>query len=102
MRLDGGGAETSAASGHQVVPALDRCSPDQICVSAGFGPHSDDPMVNLLRHEDDFAASRTCTCDIAATHCGGRVVSHLEGGYDLGALAAPVTAHVKILKERSA
>ncbi len=58
-------------------------------------------LAGLNWDEDDFAWLTGRICDLADAHCSGRVVSTLEGGYDLQALAASVAAHVSVLKERS-
>jgi len=74
--------------------------PDLILVSAGFDAHRADPLANLNWTEADFAWATHAICDLADDCCGGRVVSSLEGGYDLSALAASVAAHVRVLLER--
>ena len=76
-------------------------APELILISAGFDAHADDPLANLMWDEDDFAWITRALCGIADEVCGGRVVSTLEGGYDLPALAASVAVHVTELKERS-
>jgi acetoin utilization deacetylase AcuC-like enzyme len=84
-------------------PALARVAsfrPDLILVSAGFDAHRDDPLAGLNWTEADFSWITNAICDLAASTCGGRVVSCLEGGYDLDALAASVAAHVTVLMER--
>ncbi|MGL4279661.1 MAG: histone deacetylase family protein [Albidovulum sp.] len=84
-------------------PALARVrdfAPELILISAGFDAHRDDPLGGLNWTEGDFAWITAAICDIASETCAGRVVSCLEGGYDLDALAASVAAHVKILMER--
>lgn len=95
------GAMMRAAYEAQVFPALDAFKPDLILISAGFDAHANDPLANLNWHEDDFAWLTHRLCDLAATHAQGRVVSCLEGGYDLGALQTSVAAHVSVLMERS-
>jgi acetoin utilization deacetylase AcuC-like enzyme len=80
-----------------ILPALDAFGPELLLISAGFDAHAADPLADLRLHEADFAWATTRLCDIAASHCGGRVVSTLEGGYDLDALAASAAAHVKAL-----
>jgi acetoin utilization deacetylase AcuC-like enzyme len=74
--------------------------PDLILVSAGFDAHRADPLAGLNWTEADFAWLTHAICDVADECCGGRVVSSLEGGYDLTALAASVAVHVKVLMER--
>lgn len=83
-----------------VLPRLEAFAPELLLISAGFDAHRADPLAGLLLEEDDFAWVTGRLCDVAATHCAGRVVSALEGGYDLKALAASAAAHVRILKER--
>jgi acetoin utilization deacetylase AcuC-like enzyme len=95
------GAMMRAAYEAQVFPALDAFKPDLILISAGFDTHAADPLANLNWHEDDFAWLTHRLCDLAATHAQGRVVSCLEGGYDLLALQTSVAAHVSVLMERS-
>jgi len=82
----------------QVVPRLTAFAPAMILISAGFDAHQADPLANLALTAADFGwlTRRICTC--AATACAGRVVSALEGGYDLTALADSVLAHVTELQ----
>lgn len=80
-----------------VLPGLDAFAPELVLISAGFDAHEADPLADLRLHESDFAWATTRICEIAATHAQGRVVSTLEGGYDLDALAASAAAHVKAL-----
>lgn len=96
------GAAMRAAYDTQVWPELEEFEPGLILVSAGFDAHTADPLANLHWREDDFAWLTRRLCDIAAAHCGGRLVSSLEGGYDLDALAASAAAHVAALMEYSA
>lgn len=91
-----GGTEMRAAW----APILDRVAahkPDMILISAGFDAHQDDPLANLRWSVADFAHLTKQICDIAQQQCQGRVVSVLEGGYDLDALAASAQAHVQEL-----
>lgn len=82
-----------------VLPRVDAFSPEFLLISAGFDAHRDDPLAGLNLVEDDFAWVTRELCNLAATHCQGRVVSALEGGYDLPALGASARAHVDVLKE---
>ncbi len=68
-------------------------------ISAGFDAHRADPLANLLLDERDFAWITTELLAVAARHTGGRVVSVLEGGYDLEALAASAAVHVRTLMQ---
>ena len=85
-----------------VLPQLDRFAPELVLISAGFDAHRNDPLAELALGEEDFAWVTGAICDIAERHASGRVVSCLEGGYDLTALGASVAAHVKVLMERAA
>ncbi|MFK7881531.1 histone deacetylase family protein [Roseobacter sp.] len=82
------------------LPALDAFAPELIVISAGFDAHEDDPLAELRLRETDFAWITNALCDLADTHAGGCVVSILEGGYDLKALAASAAAHVEVLMRR--
>lgn len=96
-----GSAAMRRAYDDVVLPALDEFEPQLVLISAGFDAHAADPLANLMWTEADFAWVTGRICDIADAHAGGRVVSTLEGGYDLDALAASVAAHVTVLMERS-
>jgi acetoin utilization deacetylase AcuC-like enzyme len=76
------------------LPALNRFAPQLIYISAGFDGHRDDDMGNLGLLEADYAWVTRQIMDVAQRHCHGRVVSCLEGGYNLDALARSVVAHV--------
>ena len=97
---DTGGAEFRAVMEGRILPALDAFAPEMVLISAGFDAHKNDPLANLNWVEADFAWATERLCDLAEKHCDGRVVSTLEGGYDLDALAASCAAHVKVLMER--
>ncbi len=84
----------------EVVPALDEFAPDLIMISAGFDAHKDDPLANLGLEAVHFGAATARICALADKHCAGRVVSTLEGGYDLAGLATSVAAHVQVLMEQ--
>lgn len=76
-----------------------RFKPDLILISAGFDAHRDDPLGLLLLEEDDFAAMTKIVKEMANSMCGGRIVSCLEGGYNLAALSTSAHAHVKELSK---
>ena len=84
----------------EVFPAIENFRPDLILVSAGFDAHAADPLAQMMLVEEDFAWVTGRICDVADATCEGRVVSTLEGGYDLDALGASVAAHVGVLMER--
>ena len=95
-----GSAEMRAAWDGVILPAAQAFRPDLILISAGFDAHAADPLGGLEWQTEDFAWLTDRICDLADATCGGRVVSTLEGGYDLQALAASAAAHVRVLKER--
>jgi acetoin utilization deacetylase AcuC-like enzyme len=80
-----------------VLPALDDFAPQLVIVSAGFDAHRLDPLAGLELEADDYAWVTRRLVDLALRHADGRVVSSLEGGYDLGALAESSAAHVGAL-----
>lgn len=80
-----------------ILPALGRFDPELLLVSAGFDAHRADPLAQLELEADDFGWITEALLDIADRHCSGRLVSVLEGGYDLEALALSVAAHVRVL-----
>lgn len=100
LRSGSGGAEMRAAYEAQVFPALAAFSPQLLLISAGFDAHQADPLAGLNWATADFAWLTERLCDVADKACGGRVVSCLEGGYDLPALTASVAAHLGVLQER--
>lgn len=85
----------------EVFPRIAAFDPELLLISAGFDAHQDDPLAGLALTEADFTWVTERLCDLAAEHCDGRVVSCLEGGYNLTALAKCARAHVKVLEERS-
>jgi acetoin utilization deacetylase AcuC-like enzyme len=100
LRGGSDGSAMRAAYLSQVIPRLEDWKPELILISAGFDAHADDPLAGLEWQAEDFAWLTEALCDLAATHAGGRVVSVLEGGYDLSALAASVAAHAGVLERR--
>lgn len=96
-----GGAEFRRAWEDKLLPAIDAHKPELLIISAGFDAHARDPLANLNLTEDDFVWVTHALMDIADKHCAGRVVSTLEGGYDLTGLAEATAAHVKTLMERT-
>lgn len=86
----------------KVFPRVRASKPDLILVSAGFDAHRADPLADLMLETEDFRWVTERLCDLADELCGGRLVSCLEGGYDLDALAESVAAHVDILIARGA
>ncbi len=81
----------------RILPRLEAFHPDLLIISAGFDAHKDDPMANIRLVEADFTWATQRLMSIADKTCGGRIVSLLEGGYDLNALASSTAAHVTAL-----
>jgi acetoin utilization deacetylase AcuC-like enzyme len=96
---DSGSDAFRHAFGERILPALDSFAPKMILISAGFDAHVRDPLAQLNLTEDDFAWATREILAIAGKHCDGRIVSTLEGGYDLDALGASVAAHVTVLMD---
>jgi len=86
----------------RILPALRNFSPDIVLISAGFDAHADDPLANLRLLEPDFAWATNEIAEVAAKHAQGRLVSMLEGGYNLAALAKSVGVHVRALMQAGA
>jgi acetoin utilization deacetylase AcuC-like enzyme len=97
LRAGDGGAQFRQALQGRVLSALDEFRPDEIIVSAGFDAHRNDPLASLELDEADFAWATLHLMEAADRHCGGRLVSTLEGGYDLKGLAGSVAVHVQAL-----
>jgi len=91
------GAVFRQAMSERILPALDAFRPDLILISAGFDAHEGDPLGHIRLLEADFVWITQQIMDIAARRCSGRIVSMLEGGYELGALGRSVAAHVTAL-----
>lgn len=81
----------------KVFPRLRTFHPHLLLVSAGFDGHRDDPLGDLMLDETDYAWITHRLCELAAECCHGRLVTVLEGGYQMAALAASVAAHVRAL-----
>jgi len=93
-----GSVEFRHAFSETIMPALAQFDPDFIFISAGFDAHAADPLAGLRLSDDDFGWATHQLVRYAEDHCQGRVVSSLEGGYDLGALASSTRAHVRALQ----
>jgi acetoin utilization deacetylase AcuC-like enzyme len=93
------GSEMRAAYNETILPALDNFAPDLILISAGFDAHKRDPLAQLEWVDQDFAWVTGKLMDVAERRCGNRIVSLLEGGYDLKGLAGGVRQHVAMLMD---
>ena len=97
LRAGDGGPAFREAMTARVLPALEAFSPDLVVISAGFDAHRDDPLGGLHLEERDFSWATAEMMAIAARTAKGRIVSVLEGGYDLMGLARSTAAHVLTL-----
>lgn len=96
-----GGQEFRAAWRDGIIPALAAFGPELLIISAGFDAHAADPLAQLRLQEADFAWVTEALLAVADVSCPGRVVSLLEGGYDLEALSAAAATHVRALMRAS-
>jgi acetoin utilization deacetylase AcuC-like enzyme len=92
-----GSQEFRRAMTGDILPALDDFRPDLVIISAGFDAHKSDPLAQLMLDESDYVWATERLLEIARQHAAGRIVSTLEGGYDLAALGASAAAHVRVL-----
>ncbi len=82
-----------------LMPALDAFDPDLVIISAGFDAHRRDPLAHQSLEAEDFAWATRAVIEVARARCGGKVVSSLEGGYDLNGLGLSAVAHLRALGE---
>ncbi len=80
-------------------PALKAYRPDAVIISAGFDAHRDDPLAGMNLSADGYRTLTKVVKEIAGEHAGGRLLSCLEGGYNLAALAESVEGHLRVLQE---
>jgi acetoin utilization deacetylase AcuC-like enzyme len=99
MAAGEGDEEYRAVFQRVLVPAADAFKPDFVIISAGFDAHRDDPLASMGLTEEGYADLTAMVVGVAKRHCHGRVLSSLEGGYHLPALAASVERHVRALVE---
>ncbi len=97
LREGDGGEKFKEAFLTRILPAVDRFRPDLILISAGFDAHWRDPLAGLELQASDFDWATGKLMELAERHCGSRLVSVLEGGYDLQGLAESTAAHVNRL-----
>ena len=91
----------SALFAHRLEAFAAKIKPQLVLVSAGFDAHRSDPVGDLGLESEDFIPMTDAVLDVAATYAGGRVVSVLEGGYHLDALAESVSLHLDRMLQRS-
>ena len=99
LRAGDDGATFRDAMESRVLKRLEGFAPDLVVVSAGFDAHHRDPLGSLRLVEDDYVWITQKLIDVARRHAGGRLVSLLEGGYDLEGLSQSAAAHVGTLME---
>lgn len=97
MEAGEGDDEYSAVFHNTFVPAADAFKPEFVIISAGFDAHKDDPLASMGLTETGYSELTSIVAEIARRHANGRILSSLEGGYNLNALAASVEAHIKAL-----
>ncbi|KAB2912585.1 MAG: histone deacetylase family protein [Hyphomicrobiaceae bacterium] len=102
LRPGDGGDPFKEAFESRILPSLRNFGPDLVLISAGFDAHQDDPLANLRLQEPDFAWATAKIAEVAEKHANGRLVSMLEGGYNLTALARSVGVHVRALMDAAA
>lgn len=91
------GEKFRAALSEHWFPAVDKFKPEMLFISAGFDGHYDDDMSSFRLHAEDYVWATEQMLAMADKHCNGRIVSMLEGGYELHSLARSVVAHIKVL-----
>jgi acetoin utilization deacetylase AcuC-like enzyme len=99
LRPGDGGESFRAALESRILPRLADFRPELVIISAGFDAHMRDPLASINLSEDDFVWATQKLMDVADRCAGGRIVSVLEGGYDLLALGNSVAAHVTALMQ---
>jgi acetoin utilization deacetylase AcuC-like enzyme len=97
LALGAGSIEFRAAWDKSLLPELDMFRPQLLLISAGFDAHARDPLAQLQLAPGDYAWITQRLCELADRHAEGRIVSALEGGYDLIALGECTAAHVAAL-----
>jgi acetoin utilization deacetylase AcuC-like enzyme len=83
----------------RIIPAVQRFAPQFVLLSVGFDAHADDPLGNLALSDDIFAWMTQTVIELAEDHADGRIVSVLEGGYNLGVLKRCAAEHVRLLAQ---
>lgn len=98
MRPGSGEPEYVAAFDEKILPALRSFRPEVLFISAGFDAHKDDPLADIQLTESSFARMTSLVTEVAEKYCKGRIVSVLEGGYNLAALERCVESHLRALR----
>lgn len=101
LRPGSGSAEVIHLYEQFVVPALTRYRPEVLLISAGFDADERDPLAELRWHPETYGVITELLAGVAAKHCGGRIVTVLEGGYDTGALCEGLERHLSAMISRT-
>lgn len=101
MEMGAGDEQYLKAFDERLLPAMDRFRPEFVIISAGFDAHIDDPLAGARVTESGFVEMTRRAMAIADDHAGGRLMSVLEGGYDLASLSRSVEVHLRTLGERA-
>ncbi len=99
LAADAGRDEILGAFRDTLKPAADAFKPDLVILSAGFDSRHDDPLGQFRLTDEDFAEVTRLMLEVADKHAKGRLVSVLEGGYNLNGIGPAVTAHLKALEQ---
>jgi acetoin utilization deacetylase AcuC-like enzyme len=99
MEVGAGDERYFAEFQSKVLPKLDHFKPEVLLISAGFDAHADDPLAQIELSDQAFETMTRMLVDVANTHCGGRIISALEGGYDLAALGRCVVRHLDAMRD---
>jgi len=99
MNPGSGDAEYLAQFDSKIIPKLEAFKPEILLLSAGFDAHTDDPLAQMDLTDEGFEQMTQKLVDFANTHCQGKIISALEGGYNLGALARSVVRHLHALQD---
>ena len=93
-----GGKEFLKIFDQKILRSIDKFKPEVILISAGFDAHTRDPLANINLESEDFYEITKQIVDLSNIHCNGRIISFLEGGYDLIALSESIKQHLLALK----
>ena len=97
LRPMSGSSQFRTGVTHRILPALEAFRPELVLISAGFDAHRRDPLAQLMLDEADYTWITERLIELAYRHARGKLVSTLEGGYDLAALGTSAAAHVRVL-----
>jgi len=99
MSPGSGDEDYIAAFESRILPKLYQFKPEILLISAGFDAHADDPLAQMELSDQGFESITRMLVDVSKAHCGGKIISALEGGYSLGALGRGVVRHLHALRD---